>query len=316
MSRYRIRNVAELSGVPAATLRAWERRYGVPAPARSASAYRLYDDRDLALVKEMRDLIASGLATGEAAAAVSSGRAAAGGASAGAPPDAFTVASERIVDATIRFDAADVDREVGAALALGPAVAVFDRALAPALRRIGDLWRKGEITIAQEHLTARVIETVAAHLLRLAQREEGARVAVLACFADEEHVIPLLGAGLHLADWGFRTLVLGARTPPAAVARAVEVLAPSLVALSVTIAPAPQRARALVDAYADACRTTTLVVGGAGSAAMSALIERRGAIVTVDLEARRTDIERAVRGSGSRRRTRLTISAAAGEKRS
>ncbi|WP_434422398.1 MerR family transcriptional regulator [Nannocystis pusilla] len=45
--RYRIQSVAEMTGVSAATLRAWERRYGLPAPRRSSSAYRLYSDRDV-----------------------------------------------------------------------------------------------------------------------------------------------------------------------------------------------------------------------------------------------------------------------------
>ena len=38
--RYRIQSVAEMTGVSAATLRAWERRYGIPAPRRTAAAYR------------------------------------------------------------------------------------------------------------------------------------------------------------------------------------------------------------------------------------------------------------------------------------
>ena len=50
--RYRIQSVAEMTGVSAATLRAWERRYGVPTPSRTASAYRLYGDEDVALVAQ------------------------------------------------------------------------------------------------------------------------------------------------------------------------------------------------------------------------------------------------------------------------
>ena len=38
VGRYRIHAVAEATGVPAATLRAWERRYGIPAPVRTTSA--------------------------------------------------------------------------------------------------------------------------------------------------------------------------------------------------------------------------------------------------------------------------------------
>ena len=58
LGRYRINVVAELTGVPAATLRAWERRYGIPTPARTASSYRLYSDVDVvaAAVKEGLDV--------------------------------------------------------------------------------------------------------------------------------------------------------------------------------------------------------------------------------------------------------------------
>src|SRR5690606_34905007 len=54
--RYRIQSVAEMTGVSAATLRAWERRYGVPTPRRSHAAYRLYSDQDVAIIRRVREL--------------------------------------------------------------------------------------------------------------------------------------------------------------------------------------------------------------------------------------------------------------------
>ena len=54
--KYRIHTVAEMTGVPAATLRAWERRYGVPVPARTSSAYRVYSDADIALIRRVVEL--------------------------------------------------------------------------------------------------------------------------------------------------------------------------------------------------------------------------------------------------------------------
>ena len=41
---YRIKRVAHLTGINPATLRAWERRYGLVAPDRTGSGYRLYTD--------------------------------------------------------------------------------------------------------------------------------------------------------------------------------------------------------------------------------------------------------------------------------
>jgi len=43
--------LAELTGVPAATLRMWEARHGFPSPSRLAGGHRRYDDRDAELVR-------------------------------------------------------------------------------------------------------------------------------------------------------------------------------------------------------------------------------------------------------------------------
>ena len=45
--RYRIQTVSQMTGIPAATLRAWERRYGFPEPERTQSSYRLYSEQDI-----------------------------------------------------------------------------------------------------------------------------------------------------------------------------------------------------------------------------------------------------------------------------
>jgi methanogenic corrinoid protein MtbC1 len=165
-------------------------------------------------------------------------------------------------------------------LTLGPALAIFDRALGPALRRIGDLWHDGTVTVAQEHLASQIMMGALIDLLRLSQPAEASRRAALACFADEDHILGLYGMALRFASWGFRTVMIGARTPPAAIARIVSTLNPSVVALSVTIPPAPPRARELIDAYADACQSTPWVVGGHGAGALSSWIEPRGGLVS------------------------------------
>ncbi|HEX5661471.1 MAG TPA: MerR family transcriptional regulator [Polyangiales bacterium] len=64
---YRIHWVAEQTGVPEATLRAWERRYSVPTPARTPSGYRVYSKQDVDAVKRMRELCDSGMSASEAA---------------------------------------------------------------------------------------------------------------------------------------------------------------------------------------------------------------------------------------------------------
>jgi len=294
LSRYRIQAVSNMCGISTATLRAWERRYGVPSPARTASAYRLYSDDDVALIKKMRDHVNSGMAAAEAARAVLEARGA-------APPvpingtDAFSDARDRIVEATIRFDPEALEAEVNKTLSLGPAVGIFERTLGPALERIGDLWHEGKITVAQEHLASQILGATLLHLLRLAQPPDSGRRVLLAGFAEEDHVLGLFGVGLRFCSWGFRAILLGARTPPAAVARAVDSLRPEVVALTSSMAPDPPKARELVDAYADGCRNTVWIVGGRGGQAMRPFIETRGGLVAgEDLNEVRTQIERAL----------------------
>src|SRR5215210_1151764 len=70
---YTITQAARLTGVSVASLRAWERRYGVVVPMRNESGYRLYDEAALAAISTMRRLVDDGWSAGAAAAAVRSG---------------------------------------------------------------------------------------------------------------------------------------------------------------------------------------------------------------------------------------------------
>lgn len=65
---YTIKRAAELTGIPAATLRAWERRYDLVDPQRTESGYRLYDEQTLDRIREMVALVADGWTASTAAA--------------------------------------------------------------------------------------------------------------------------------------------------------------------------------------------------------------------------------------------------------
>jgi DNA-binding transcriptional MerR regulator/methylmalonyl-CoA mutase cobalamin-binding subunit len=277
VSAYRIRTVSQLTGVSTATLRAWERRYGVPTPARTASAYRLYSEADVALVRRMSDLVKQGVSAAEAARSVLAASERDVPTSAG-ELDPFAAAHARIIDAVVRFDPDALELEAKRVLSLGSGLVIFDRVIGPALRRIGELWHEGVITIAQEHLASQLILETLMDLLRLSQPAGSSRRVALACFSDEDHVLGLYGAALRFASWGFRTMILGARTPPSAIARVVSSLDPDVVALSVTIPPSPALGRELVDGYADACRTTPWIVGGDAAVGLRSWVEARGGL--------------------------------------
>jgi MerR family transcriptional regulator, light-induced transcriptional regulator len=273
--RYRIHAVAELTGVPEATLRAWERRYAVPVPVRTPSGYRLYSPKDVDQVKRMRELCASGMAPVDAAKMVSEpGRP--------VPPpialddDPYEVMARRIVEATRRMDPTAIEAEVRLAMALGDAASVVERAYCPALSEIGREWERGAISVGHEHLASEILTSATRELLRLAGPSRPRGEVVLACFADEEHVLPLYAASFRFVEWNYRPQVLGARTPPDGLGAAVREIEPALVGLSLTIVTDLQRSAELLEAYADLIGDRVWAVGGLGAVALHERIEARG----------------------------------------
>lgn len=61
LSDLSISDLAERTGVPAATLRSWERRYGAPQPQRLPGGHRRYSEQDVNLVGQIHRLRESGL---------------------------------------------------------------------------------------------------------------------------------------------------------------------------------------------------------------------------------------------------------------
>jgi len=62
---YSIGKVSEITGVNAITLRAWERRYGIIKPKRTAKGHRLYSNDDISRLQKATRLIKKGIQIGQ-----------------------------------------------------------------------------------------------------------------------------------------------------------------------------------------------------------------------------------------------------------
>ena len=65
---YNIKAVVQATGISPSTLRAWERRYHMCSPQRSESGYRLYSDRDVAIIRWLKSQVDAGMAISQAVA--------------------------------------------------------------------------------------------------------------------------------------------------------------------------------------------------------------------------------------------------------
>ncbi len=233
---YRIKRVAELTGVSAGAIRAWERRYGAVRPRRSSGNYRVYTEAEVDLLRSLKRFCDEGVAIGEAVHLLPD-----------LPLKPKTPAAqlqtvvvegaevvrwqERVFAAATRMDQRAVGKLLDERLRLLPSLEAFRKRIFPLQREVGRRWHQRTMSIAHEHL---VTHEVRVRLLTHIQKAPrmGRRHVVCACVLDEEHEIGLLGAALLFRHSGFRVTYLGSRTPLEQLAKTVQVARPDVVALS------------------------------------------------------------------------------------
>jgi DNA-binding transcriptional MerR regulator len=253
-SLLRIGELARRTGVSTDLLRAWERRYGLLEPVRSESGYRLYSDADERRVAVMRAHLAQGLSAAEAARLARETDA------------APTPSAEPAAELWAALDAFD---DAGAQAAFDRLVATlsFDTiarvAILPYLQALGERWRDGDASVAQEHFASTLLRGRLLGLARGWDRGLGPR-AVLACPPGERHDLGLVIFGLALRERGWRVTFLGPDTPIETLAAAAEVLEPAAVILCALTPTHFESARSQIAGLA---ARHTVYVGGAGATA-------------------------------------------------
>lgn len=230
-------------GVPAPTLRAWERRYGIPATPRSDGGHRRYSEDALLELRLMRDEVARGRRAADAARSVRS--LLEQGGPARALVDELLAASDRLDPTAVR---AALDRAV---VVLGLDTAV-DEVVMPGMRQVGIRWETGQCDVAQEHLTTEAVRGWLSRLSAFAPEPTHDHPVVLACGPRDLHTLGIEALAVLLAYRGRPCRVLGARTPALTLAPAADATdaAAVVVASHLTIGrrPAAEAIRAVARA--------------------------------------------------------------------
>lgn len=231
-----IKEASELLGVPAPTLRSWERRYGIPVASRSVGGHRRYAEDELNQLRLMRDEIARGKRASDAALAV---RVLLDQAT---PErewiDRVLAGSEATHPDTIRA-VLDESRE-----AMGLS-ATIDGVLMPALRQIGAWWESGRCDVKQEHLTTETARSWLARITTLMPHVRYEPPVLLACGPRDMHTIGLEALAALLAEGHRGCRILGARTSEATLIAAAQ---SSGAAAVVVVSQLHTHRRAAVDA--------------------------------------------------------------------
>jgi hypothetical protein len=209
--------VAERVGVPTATLRSWNQRYGVGPPEHSPGQHRLYSATDIAVVRRMYELIIEGASPRSAArTAIDSVRPARGDAAA-------------LLVAAFDFDVFTAGLLLDRHLRHFGVLDSWDHLVRPAFDAIALRQSQGEGCIDVEHALS---WTVSRSLQRFPLAEPGeSSPIILACTSGETHFLALEALRAALVERGRSALMLGADVPRTALIDAVERTGPPVAAL-------------------------------------------------------------------------------------
>ena len=241
---FNMKVVVQETGLKPDTLRAWERRYGVPNPQRTPGGHRLYSQHEIDLLKWLvarqdegmsishavdlwQQLEKEGqdpLQTEETAVAE--------------PTFVFTNGA-RVddlrrdwIEASMAYDEHNAKFALARAFALLPLETVCFKILQQGLNEIGQAWYEGRVSVQQEHfasgLALRQLEALLAALPSPIRSER----LIVACPATEQHTFSPLLISVLLRRKGWDVVYLGANVPLDRMEQSVRQIDPVLVIMS------------------------------------------------------------------------------------
>ncbi len=245
---FNLKAVIRETGLKPDTLRAWERRYGLPEPNRSSGGHRLYSQRDIRVLKWLIARQNEGMSISRAVelwrrheadgkdplqmpeyATPDGARAPlafAGG-------ESLAELREAWIGACLSFDEPKAEHVLAQAFAVYPPEVVCFEVLQRGLSTIGDGWYQDEITVQQEHfasgLAIRRLETLIA--ATPAPTRPG-RI-LIGSPPDEGHIFSPLLLTLLLRRLGYDVVYLGANVPAQRLEHTVTTARPNFVVMPV-----------------------------------------------------------------------------------
>lgn len=294
--RHSIGVASDRTGVSAATLRAWEDRYGAVRPDRSAGGHRLYTDRELRRLRILKRLTDHGHRIGgiadrptpELAGMLEDERAPEPDGSRDAAGSARDVVEE-LRGAVERYDPDRLEAGLRRAALHLPVGRLVGDVVVPLMRGVGEAWRDGDLSPAQEHLVSGVVARTLGWVMDGLAAPEGAPSVVVAVPEGQRHELGAMLAAATAASAGWRVVYLGGDLPGEDVARAAAETGATAVALSLVHPEGePSTARALRRLRQGLPGRVTLIVGGRAADSYAPVLRETGAERLDDYDAFRS----------------------------
>jgi DNA-binding transcriptional MerR regulator len=228
MPTFNLKAVLQETGLKPDTLRAWERRYGLPQPDRSPGGHRLYSQRDIDIIKWLMARQHEGLSISRAVDLWRSLEAD------GQDPlkmiefaipeavplvvslpegEALTELRRVWTSACLAYNERKAEQVLTQAFALYPVEVVCLKLLQEGLREVGEGWYQGKVTVQQEHFASELVRRRLESLLASSPPPTRPERILIACPPQEEHTFSPLLLTLFLRRRSWDVVYLGANVP-------------------------------------------------------------------------------------------------------
>ena len=223
--------VARRLGVAPATLRTWDRRYGLGPSSHEAGEHRRYCAADLSKLMLMRRLISAGVTPADAAEQAKKAK--------GEIPlenivREFEVREDVVAGINKALQAFDIDfveETLRNELDAHGVEEAWHEIIVPTLIAIGEDWEESGSGIEIEHAFSETLKKVFRERSASYDAPVNGHPVLIAAVGEEQHSLPLHALEAALCELGIKTHFLGARTPLEAIASTVTRLAPPAVFL-------------------------------------------------------------------------------------
>ena len=223
--------VARRIGVAPATLRTWDRRYGLGPSAHESGEHRRYCPADLARLTLMRRLITSGVSPCDAAAQAKSHK---GSINLETIVTDYVVREELVTalhKAAKGLDKKFIEAALRKDLAQYGVEQSWSEVIVPLLLIVGNEWEASGDGIEVEHLLTEVLKGILREHVEDIRKPVNAHPVLLASVGEEVHSLALHALAAALAERKIETYFLGARTPLEALSAMITRSAPPAVFL-------------------------------------------------------------------------------------
>jgi DNA-binding transcriptional MerR regulator len=220
--KFTIKAVSSRTGIPPVTLRAWERRHDVLDPFRATNRYRLYSERDIAILRWLKFRVDEGIPIGSAVSELRSMTSKSVWPDAipqapSAPVKPSTIAPEQynkwIYQALIQHDEKRAGALLREAHSMFHLMSVCTDVLAPIVQAIEWAGYRGEISFTMKHFAINYMRDKMLSLLQSYPSRHNAPRMLIGCAPMEVNELHSLIVAVLLRSEGYQVEYLGPDVP-------------------------------------------------------------------------------------------------------